>query len=83
MSRRTDLLTWALTVVTFLGCGLIGLLGVGIAALGLYAFFVGIHGGPIAAGIMLLSGAALAFVGYYLAKLFTASERNRASGADN
>jgi len=83
MSRRSDLLTLLLTAVTFLGCGFIGLIGVGIAAMGLYAFIVGIHGGPLAAGIIFLFGAALAFIGYYLAKLFVRSERKRASGAGN
>jgi hypothetical protein len=79
MSRRADLLTWSLTAVTFLGCAFLGLLGVGIAVLGLIFLFGGIHGGPLYAGIMLLFGAALAFVAYYLAMLFVKSERKKIS----
>lgn len=82
MSRRADLLTLFLTGVTFLGCALLGLIGVGIAVLGLVFLVGGIHGGPLYAGIILLFGAALAFTAYYLAKLYAKSERDRASSAD-
>jgi hypothetical protein len=77
MCRSADLLALFLTVATLLGCGFLGLIGVGIAALGLSAFVVGIHGGPLMAGVMLLFGAALAFIAYYLAKLFFRSERKK------
>jgi hypothetical protein len=79
VSRGADLLTWSLTAVTFLGCAFLGLLGLGIGAFGLFALFGGIHGGPLYAGIMVLFGAALAFVAYYLVKLFVKSERKRIS----
>jgi hypothetical protein len=72
--RRPDLLSLLLAVVTFGCCGLIGLLGIAIAGMGLYAFVVGIHGGPVTAGIILLIGATLAFLSYYLARLFARSE---------
>jgi hypothetical protein len=81
MNRRTDLLTIVLSVTTLLGCGLLGLVGVGLAAMGIYGFVVGVHGGPLVAGIMLLFGAGLAFASYSVAKTFFKSERKSSQGA--
>jgi len=81
MTRRIDPLTVALGVVTLGGCGVGALAGLGIFLLGMYGFVVGMHGGPIMSSLIMLCGATLMFLSYYLGRTWLKSERDRTSGA--
>jgi hypothetical protein len=58
-----------LSIITLFGCGLLAFCGVALFGFGFYGAIVGVHGGPIVVGIMVLFGASLALVGYYLGRV--------------
>jgi hypothetical protein len=65
MIGRTDIADISIGLFSLLAGGAIALIGAVILWFGVSGFVVGVHGGPITAGVMSLFGAALLFIGYY------------------
>jgi hypothetical protein len=65
MMRLTDIADITMGLFSLLAGGVLGLIGTVILGFGVSGFVVGVHGGPITAGVMSLFGAALLFIGYY------------------
>jgi hypothetical protein len=66
MRKFTDRLGATLGLAALLCGGLVAMAGLACLAVGSYGLFVGFHGGPIGAGLLMLFGAALFFVGCFL-----------------
>jgi hypothetical protein len=83
MARLTYIADIFFGLVSLFAGGLVSLIGIGIFGMGVYGFFVGVHGGPITAAVMTLFGAALLFIGYYCGRYGFKMIRHRNTAQTN
>jgi hypothetical protein len=62
---------------------MIALVGIVILGFGASGLIVGVHGGPVTAGVMILFGSALLFIGYYGCRYGIKVIRHRNSRHEN
>lgn len=61
----TDQLGRILSFIALTCAGLIAMAGLACLAFGSYGFFMGLHGGPMVAGLLIVFGAGLTYLGYF------------------
>ena len=74
MIRRSDSLAIGLGVAGLVAAALVGLTGAAVLVGGLYGLAIGMHGGPLVAGLMLVFGAALIVLTIHLGRIWWRSE---------
>lgn len=83
MRQLTNIADILLGLTSLLAAGIIGLIGIAIFGFGVSGLVVGVHGGPITAGVMILFGSALLFIGYYGGRYGMKVIRHRDSAQEN
>jgi len=77
MTMITDQLGRIFSLISLICAGLIAMAGLACLAFGSYGLFTGMHGGPMVAGLLIVFGAGLTFVGYFCARNSFQSEKDQ------
>jgi hypothetical protein len=77
MTMITDQLGRVFSLITLTCAGLIAMAGLACLVFGSYGLFMGLHGGPMVAGLLIVFGAGLIFVGYFCGRNSFQSDKDQ------
>lgn len=77
MTMIADQLGEIFSLIALICAGLLAIAGLACLAFGSYGLFAGLHGGPMVAGLLIVFGAGLTFVGYFCGRTSFQSNKDQ------
>lgn len=77
MTMIADQLGRIVSLIALTCAGLIAMAGLACSAVGAYGLFTGLHGGPMVAGLLIVFGVELIFVGYFCGRNSFQSQKDQ------